>query len=53
MAEVVKQNHNVDIGGLVVEDCAAFDKLTEQEIELKTKKNLCGLYHSLFELKKA
>lgn len=45
-------NHNMDIGGLVVEDCAAYDKLTEQELLNKTKKNLCQFYKALYELKK-
>jgi len=44
--------HNMDIGTLLVEDCASFEKLTDSEHMKRTQKNVCGLYNQLFELKK-
>ena len=37
-------NHNMDVGALVIEDCTGFENMSEAQIELKTKKNLCKFY---------
>ena len=42
----------MDIGGLIIEDCQSFEKIKDSEYLKRTQKNLCGLYHQLFEMKK-
>lgn len=39
--EYVVHNQNVDIGGLIVEDCKSYDNMTEDQIMDNTQKNIC------------
>ena len=43
-------NKNIDVGALLIEDCRAYDTLTEDEKAKHTQENLCQMYRVLFEL---
>ena len=45
-------NRYIDAGALLVEDCQAFDKLSEKEIMDRTQENVCQFFTVLYDLKK-
>lgn len=47
-----KGNKEVDVGCLLIQDCASFDGLNDKKIIARTKKNICAIYNAMFELKK-
>lgn len=50
--DLVKRNKQIDIGGLIVEDCECYENLNEDDLMAKTQDNICSLYQALFDLKK-
>ena len=52
MEEKLRRNRNIDLGGLIVEDCQAFSDLSQEQYLAKTQENVCLLYQALFDLKR-
>ena len=45
-------NKNIDVGGLIVEDCQSYENLDRDQIIAKTQGNLCSIFKVLFDMKK-